>query len=320
MRDRVRLATTVPCTRWEGRSHGGTSPVRTLLLEHEPLVRSVVFLAVLAAMAVAEALWPRRRRELPRLLRWSGNLGLVVVDALALRLAFPVLAVGVALAAEAHGFGLLQALAVPRWLAVPVSIVVLDFAVWAQHVLFHAVPLFWRLHRVHHADTEVDATTGVRFHPIEILLSMGLKMAVVAALGAPAEGVVLFEILLNGSALFNHANLRLPPRLDAALRLVFVTPDMHRVHHSVRPEETHSNFGFCLSLWDRLFGTYRAQPAAGHEGMVLGLPVFRDPAEQRLDRLLLQPFRRPPGAPGAGAHAGRRADAPAALHSRAGGL
>ena len=288
--------------------------MRSPLLEHEPLVRAAVFLAVLAAMALAEALWPRRRRELPRLLRWSGNLGLVVVDALALRLAFPVLAVGVALAAEARGFGLLQVLQPPRWLAVLATIVVLDFTVWAQHVLFHAVPALWRLHRVHHADTEVDATTGVRFHPLEILLSMALKMAVVAALGAPAEGVVLFEILLNASALFNHANLRLPTPVDAVLRAVVVTPDMHRVHHSIRPEETHSNFGFCLSLWDRLFGTYRAQPAAGHEGMVLGLPVFRDPAEQRLDRLLLQPFRRPPPeGPGAG-RAGRE-DAAPALHT-----
>lgn len=291
--------------------------MRTLLLEHEPLVRSLVFLAVLAAMAFAEALWPRRRRELPRLLRWSGNLGLVVVDALVLRLVFPVLAVGVALAAEARGFGLLNTPAVPRPLAVLATVVVLDFTVWAQHVLFHAVPLLWRLHRVHHADTEVDATTGVRFHPLEILLSMGLKMAVVAALGAPAEGVVLFEILLNASALFNHANLRLAPRVDAWLRLLIVTPDMHRVHHSVRPEETHSNFGFFLSLWDRLLGTYRAQPAAGHERMVVGLPVFRDPAEQRLHRLLLQPFRRPvreaADARGAG-------EAPAALHSPRRGL
>jgi len=289
--------------------------MRALLLEHEPLVRSAVFLGVLAAMAVAEALWPRRRRELPRLVRWSGNLGLVVVDALALRLVFPVLAAGVALAAEAHGFGLLQVLQPPRWLAVLACIVVLDFAVWVQHVLFHAVPALWRLHRVHHADTEVDATTGVRFHPLEILLSMGLKMAVVAALGAPAEGVVLFEILLNASALFNHANLRLPPAVDALLRAVLVTPDMHRVHHSIRPEETHSNFGFCLSLWDRLLGTYRAQPAAGHERMVLGLPVFRDPAEQRLDRLLLQPFRHPRAAFPARREAAGRGDAPAALHS-----
>ncbi len=266
-----------------------------LLLTHEAPVRTAVFLLVLVAMALWEAAVPRRRRELPRLLRWSGNLGLVVVDALVVRAVLPLLAVGVAALAEARSFGLLPALGLPRPLAVVAAVVLLDLTVYLQHVLFHAVPALWRLHRVHHADPEFDTTTGVRFHPVEILLSMLLKMAVAGALGAPPEAVVLFEILLNASSLFNHANLALPPRVDRWLRRVIVTPDMHRVHHSVHPDEHHRNFGFALSIWDRLFGTYRAQPRDGHERMVLGLRIFRDPAEQRLDRLVTQPFRRPAG-------------------------
>lgn len=196
-----------------------------------------------------------------------------------------------AVLAAGNGWGLLNALAVPAWLAVPLAILALDLAIYFQHVLFHAVPLFWRLHRMHHADLEFDVTTGIRFHPVEILLSMGLKLGVVAALGAPPLAVLVFEIVLNASSLFNHANIALPGRLDALLRLVVVTPDMHRVHHSVHPSETNSNFGFNLAVWDRIFGTYTAQPREGHEGMTVGLHSFRSLRELWLDRMLLQPLR-----------------------------
>jgi sterol desaturase/sphingolipid hydroxylase (fatty acid hydroxylase superfamily) len=171
------------------------------------------------------------------------------------------------------------------------AVLLLDLAIYLQHVMFHAVPALWRVHRMHHSDTDLDVTTGLRFHPVEIVLSMLIKFAAIAALGAPAVAVLLFEVLLNATSMFNHANLRLPERVDAALRQVLVTPDMHRVHHSVIERETNSNFGFNLALWDRLFGTYRAQPEAGHEGMTIGVEQFRDPAEARLDRMLTQPFR-----------------------------
>ena len=263
------------------------------LLNHEPLVRGVAFLVVLALMAAAEVASPRRRREIPRLLRWTNNLALVVLDTAILRLVFPVLAVGLAVTAQARGFGLFNMVDVPAWVAVLASIVLLDLVVYLQHVLFHAVPALWRLHRVHHADLEIDVTTGLRFHPIEILLSMAIKLAAVAALGAPPSAVLLFEVILNGMAMFNHSNVKLPEAVDRLLRLVIVTPDMHRVHHSILPAETNSNYGFNLSWWDRLLGTYRPQPAAGHEGMTIGIELFREPRELWLDRMLTQPFRGP---------------------------
>ena len=182
--------------------------------------------------------------------------------------------------------------AAPDWLAILVAIVLLDLIIFAQHRLFHAVPLLWRLHRMHHADLEIDVTTGFRFHPGEIVLSMVIKLGAVAVLGAPALGVMIFEILLNATSLFNHSNIRLPAAVDGRLRRILVTPDMHRVHHSIVARETNSNFGFNLPWWDRLFGTYRAQPAAGHEAMTIGLTLFRDPSELRLDRILMQPLRR----------------------------
>ena len=215
----------------------------------------------------------------------------MAIDTLLVRLVFPLTAVGLALLAEARGFGLLIALSTPYWLAVPIGVVALDLAIYLQHVLFHAVPALWRLHRMHHADLEFDVTTGARFHPVEILLSMAIKLGVIAALGPPAVAVLIFEVLLNATALFNHANVRLPLALDRVLRWVVVTPDMHRVHHSVVVRETNSNFGFNLPWWDRLFGTYRDQPAAGHAGMTIGIEQFRDPDELRPRRMLSQPFR-----------------------------
>ncbi|UFN49252.1 sterol desaturase family protein [Roseomonas sp. OT10] len=261
------------------------------LLANEPLIRLAVFVGVLALMAGLEAFFPRRQRAAGRWLRWPNNLGVVVVDSLIVRILFPTAAVGIALAMEGRGVGLLPWLGMPQPLAVVFAIVVLDFAIYLQHVMFHAVPLLWRLHRMHHADLDFDVTTGLRFHPVEIVLSMVIKLMVVVALGAPAVAVLIFEVLLNATAMFNHANLRLPGWLDRALRLVLVTPDMHRVHHSVVPRETNSNFGFNLAVWDRIFGTYRAQPAAGHDAMTIGIQQFRDPRELRLDRMLTQPLR-----------------------------
>ena len=204
---------------------------------------------------------------------------------------FPTTAVGLALYGEQAGWGLFNAWGLPYWLAVIIGAVVLDFAIYLQHVMFHAVPMFWRLHRMHHADLDFDVTTGARFHPVEILLSMVIKFMVIAALGAPALAVLIFEVLLNATAMFNHANARLPLKVDALLRLVLVTPDMHRVHHSIHVEETNSNFGFNLPWWDRMFGTYRAQPRDGHEKMTIGIEDFRTKRDLRLDQMLVQPAR-----------------------------
>ncbi len=261
------------------------------ILDMEPAIRLGAFLGVFAIMAGWEALLPRRARSVSRWVRWPSNLGIVAVNTLLLRVLIPTAAVGLALTGEARGWGLLNALALPSWLSVVLAVVLLDLAIYLQHVMFHAVPALWRLHRMHHADLDFDVTTGARFHPIEILLSMALKLGVVAALGAPALAVLVFEVLLNATAMFNHANARLPERLDRVLRWIVVTPDMHRVHHSVVPRETNSNFGFNLPWWDRLLGTYRAQPAAGHTAMTIGLEHFRDQGDLRLDRMLVQPFR-----------------------------
>ncbi|MEO3428102.1 sterol desaturase family protein [Pelagibius sp. CAU 1746] len=263
------------------------------LLANEAILRIALFLGVLGILALAEAALPRRRREIPRLLRWTGNLGIVVLDTVILRLVFPVVAVGLALTAEARGWGFFNVFEVPGWLAFIASVVLLDLAIYLQHVMFHAVPALWRLHRMHHADLEFDVTTGLRFHPLEILLSMGIKLAVVAALGPPAVAVLVFEVLLNATAMFNHSNLKLPPALDRVLRRVVVTPDMHRVHHSIHPDETNSNFGFNLPWWDRLLGTYRDQPRDGHEAMTIGIEQFRTRRDLWLDRMLIQPWRGP---------------------------
>ena len=263
-------------------------------LANEAILRIAAFSVVFTAMAVWELRTPRRPLTLGRSMRWPSNLGIVAVDVLVVRILFPTSAVAVALLAEARGWGLFQAWVMPVWLAMPLAVIVLDLAIYLQHVLFHALPTLWRIHRMHHADLDFDITTGGRFHPVEIALSMAIKLAVVAALGAPAAAVLLFEILLNATAMFNHSNVRLPQRVDRVLRWLVVTPDMHRVHHSVVMKETNSNFGFNLSWWDRLFGTYRDQPAAGHERMSIGVEDFRDPAEQRLDRMLTQPFRQRP--------------------------
>jgi len=260
-----------------------------LLLANEPTLRLSFFLGILIAMVIWEVSAPRRRREIPRILRWTNNLGVVVVDTLVVRLTFPVVAVGLALMAEEQGWGLFNVIEAPVWVAFVVSFLALDLAIYLQHVMFHAVPALWRLHRMHHADLEFDVTTGLRFHPIEILLSMGIKLAVVAALGPAAVVVLVFEVVLNGTAMFNHSNIRIPLGLDRILRLIVVTPDMHRVHHSIHPKETNSNFGFNLPWWDRLLGTYLAQPRDGHEGMTIGIEQFRTRRNLWLDLMLIQP-------------------------------
>jgi len=265
------------------------------LLAAEPGIRLAAFLAVFAAAALWEAVAPRRRRAFARARRWPHNLALVALDTALLRLLIPGAALGVALAAQARGWGLLNAAALPAWVAVALAVVLLDLVIYLQHVMFHALPALWRLHRVHHCDPDFDVTTGARFHPLEILLSALVKMAAVAALGAPPLAVLAFEVLLNATSMFNHANARLPLAPDRWLRLLVVTPDMHRVHHSVLREETDSNFGFSLPWWDRLFGTYRAQPAAGHEAMAIGVAGLRGADALRIDRLLLQPLRAQPG-------------------------
>lgn len=275
------------------------------ILAYEPVVRLAAFLGVFAVIAGWETWAPRRPCLASRWVRWPGNIGLVVLNTFIVRAVFPTAAVGLALIGEQRGWGLLNHVAWPSGLEIIVAIVVLDLAIYLQHVLFHAVPALWRLHRMHHADLDVDVTTGARFHPAEILLSMGIKFAVVVALGAPAVAVLAFEVVLNATSMFNHGNVRLPAAIDGLLRWMVVTPDMHRVHHSAVVHETNSNFGFNLPWWDRLFGTYRAQPAAGHEGMTVGIGAFRTLRDLRLDRMLLQPFRDD----GAGRATGRRTEA-----------
>lgn len=261
------------------------------ILANEPAIRILGFVSGLSVMAVWEILATRRPQGIKRLVRWPGNLAIVILDTLAVRLLFPLAAVGAAIYASEHGWGLLNLVSMPGWVAVVLAMLALDLTIYLQHRIFHAVPWLWRLHRMHHADLEFDVTTGLRFHPIEILLSMTIKMAVVVLIGAPTLAVVVFEVLLNATSLFNHGNVGLPKSVDRWLRLLLVTPDMHRVHHSSIQRETDSNFGFSVPWWDRLFGTYCAQPEKGHLGMTIGIEDFRTEHDLRLDQMLIQPFR-----------------------------
>lgn len=262
----------------------------------ELLIRVGAAVFVFAALALWEVLSPRRAMSVGRARRWPGNLGILVLDALLVRLLIPVAAVGMAVIAAQRGWGLLNITPWPAWLEGLAGFLALDLAIYAQHIAFHKVPVLWRLHRMHHADLDIDVSTGLRFHPIEIIFSMLIKIAVVALIGVPAVAVVAFEVVLNATSMFNHSNAAMPGWLDRIVRVVVVTPDMHRVHHSVLRHETDSNFGFNLPWWDRLFGTYRREPEAGHDRMTVGLPIFRDPQELRLDRLITQPFRDDAGA------------------------
>ncbi len=257
----------------------------------ETTIRLAIFASVFAIMAVVEALWPRKKRTQPRTTRWFTNIGIVVVDSITVRLIFPIVAVGVAIYASENGWGLLNLIAMPFWLKVVISAVLMDMAIYWQHVASHKIPMLWRVHRMHHVDRDIDASTGTRFHPIEIVLSMLYKMAVIMVLGPAAFGVFLFEVLLNGSAMFNHANVRLPLWLDRIIRILFVTPDMHRVHHSVHRDETDSNYGFNLAIWDKIFGTYIDQPRDGHDDMVIGMKGYQDDKPSNIIWALLFPFK-----------------------------
>ena len=262
------------------------------VLANEPAIRLGFFLGIFAVIGFWELLAPRRRLTVSKTLRWTSNLGLVALNTVLLRLIFPLAGVGLAAFCAENGWGILNHFQVPFWVAVPLAVIAMDFVIWLQHVMVHAVPLLWRLHRVHHADLDYDVTTGARFHPLEIVLSMLIKFATIVVLGPPVVAVVIFEVLLNATAMFNHGNIGLPATLDRVLRWVVVTPDMHRVHHSIEDDETNSNFGFNLPWWDRLFGTYRDQPRAGQLGMTIGIRDHADPREvARLDGMLLLPFR-----------------------------
>jgi sterol desaturase/sphingolipid hydroxylase (fatty acid hydroxylase superfamily) len=262
------------------------------VLAHESAIRLGFFLGVFTLVALWEVAAPRRALTVSKALRWASNLGLVALNTVVLRLLFPLAAVGVAAFCAENGWGLLNHFQVPFWVAVPLAVIAMDFVIWLQHVMVHAVPALWRLHRVHHADLDYDVTTGARFHPLEIILSMLIKFATLVVLGPPVVAVVIFEVLLNATSMFNHGNIRLPLAIDRVLRWLVVTPDMHRVHHSIEDDETNSNFGFNLPWWDRLFGTYRDQPRAGHLGMTIGIRDYTNPREvDRLDGMLLLPFR-----------------------------
>jgi sterol desaturase/sphingolipid hydroxylase (fatty acid hydroxylase superfamily) len=250
------------------------------------------FFGMLVVMGLWELVAPRRALTVSKAVRWANNLGIVFFNSFMLRLIFPAAAVGVAVFAAENGWGLFNYYDLPFWLAAVLSVVAMDFVIYLQHVMVHAVPLLWRLHRMHHADLDYDVTTGARFHPIEIILSMLIKFATIVVLGPPVVAVVIFEIMLNATAMFNHGNVRLPLGVDRVLRLLLVTPDMHRVHHSVEDDEANCNFGFSLPWWDRLFGTYRDQPRGGHEGMTIGIHKFRTVKEASwLPGMLLLPFK-----------------------------
>jgi len=251
--------------------------INEFVLNNEVTIRLGFFFGVFAIMAVWEFIAPRRALTVSKVVRWGNNLGLVFLNSFMLRLLFPAAAVGMAAFASEQGWGIFNYYQTPFWAAVLVSVITLDFIIYLQHVMVHAVPVLWRLHRVHHADPDFDVTTGARFHPFEIILSMLIKFAIIAVLGPPVLAVVIFEVLLNATAMFNHSNIRLYTSIDKVLRLFVVTPDMHRVHHSVEDDEANSNFGFNLPWWDRLFGTYRAQPRGGHKNMSIGIHTCNDP-------------------------------------------
>jgi len=265
-----------------------------IIMVNKEAIRLGAFLSVFAIIAIWEFFSPRRRLSTPKVMRWAANLTITVLGTIIVRWLYPVLAVS--FAAGNNTFGLLNYVSLPYSLKVVIGILLFDLAIYGQHILFHSMPLLWRLHMMHHADLDIDVTTGLRFHPIEIALSMGIKIGAVFFIGPPVLAVLLFEIILNGTSMFNHGNILISPGVDRLLRLIVVTPDVHRVHHSVVIRETNSNFGFNFPWWDRLFGTYRDQPAAGHEKMVIGLSQFRDEKRLTLLRLLALPFTGKPGA------------------------
>jgi sterol desaturase/sphingolipid hydroxylase (fatty acid hydroxylase superfamily) len=262
------------------------------ILENENIIRLGFFFGILVIMAVWEILAPRRELSVSKSTRWFSNLSIVFLNTLVIRILFPAAAVGMALYADSHAWGLFNKFETSSWLAIVTSVILLDMIIYWQHVLFHRIPVLWRIHRMHHADMDIDVTTGSRFHPIEIIISMLIKFASIIVLGVPVIAVIIFEVVLNLTAMFNHSNAKLPLGLDKVVRTIIVTPDMHRVHHSVKPKEYNNNFGFNLSLWDKLFKTYTAQPEAGHVDMIIGLMQYRDVKEaERIPGMLMIPFK-----------------------------
>ena len=260
------------------------------LWKNELWIRLGFFFGILVIMFLWELFAPRRPLTTSKITRWFSNLGLVLIDSIMVRLVFPTALAGIALIAQQRGWGLFNQFELPSLLKIIFSILILDFVIYLQHVMFHVIPLFWRLHMVHHTDMDIDVTTGVRFHPIEIILSMGIKMIVVILTGAPPLAVLIFEIVLNGTSMFNHGNVRYSQNMDSILRLLVVTPEMHRVHHSTIRWESNSNLGFNFPWWDRLFGTYRPQPAKGHLEMTIGLDQYKEPQKLTLPWLIILPF------------------------------
>jgi len=261
------------------------------ILDNESLIRISVFLGVFLIMACLEALKPRRSPSFERKKRWFANFGILILSAVLARLILPWVPISIALFAEENMLGLFNYIDFSSITSVILGIFILDLLIYLQHVVMHKLPILWRLHRLHHADLDYDVTTGIRFHPIEIILSLLYKMVIILVLGLDPVSVVIFEVILNGMAMFNHANYKLPDRLDRVLRLFVITPDVHRIHHSSIEDETNSNYGFNICWWDRLFGTYRAQPKLGHEQMEIGLSYFRDPTQLKLSKMLVQPFK-----------------------------
>ena len=259
-------------------------------MQSEQIIRLSFFFGVLAFVAIWEVIAPRRVLTDSKKRRWFTNLSLVVINTAVVRFSLPLLPIGMAYMAREQGWGILNMIILPAWIKIVLAVVAFDFVIYIQHVLFHYLPILWRIHRMHHTDLDLDVTSGNRFHPVEIVISIGIKLMAVPLIGPPAVSVLIFEVVLNATSQFNHGNIRLPEAVDRWLRLIVVTPDMHRVHHSVVPRETNSNFGFNLPWWDRLCGTYRPQPELGHTGMSIGLTEFQDPAKLSLYRLLILPF------------------------------
>jgi len=264
--------------------------ISEFIVSNEATIRMTFFVGIFVVVALVELAVPRRPLTTSKTGRWFANIGIVIINTVVLRLLVPAGGLGISVWVGRQGWGVFNYVEWPFWIEVILSVILLDFVIYLQHLMFHAVPLLWRLHMMHHADLDYDLTTGNRFHTIEIIISMGIKAAAISVLGAPPVGVIIFESLLNGTAMFNHGNFYIPLGVDRILRLVVVTPDMHRVHHSVFPSETNSNFGFNFPWWDRLMGTYRAQPTKGHDGMTIGLNQFRDPARLTLPRIIALPF------------------------------
>ena len=262
------------------------------ILEHESTIRLGFFFGILVIMAIWEILAPRRDLTVSKSKRWISNLSIVVLNTVVIRVLFPAAAVGMAVYADAKGWGIFNILETPAWLAILLSVILLDLIIYGQHVMFHRIPVLWRIHRMHHADMDIDVTTGSRFHPIEIVVSMLIKFTAIIILGVPVIAVIVFEVILNLTAMFNHSNARMPLGLDKVIRAMVVTPDMHRVHHSIKPKEYNNNFGFNLSIWDRIFKTYTAQPEEGHIKMTIGLMQYRDEkVSEGLPGMLMIPFK-----------------------------